>query len=472
MKHMKGGFIINENLRNNRTNDAIFMDFLNSCQKAKVISDSSISGIIVHMYDCPINSSPYVSMRNIQALTDITGCIIKLNIIGVCLDNKKMLRDINSNLSFTRRPSTTDPYNGNLEVQSFKTFNNEVVNTQNIFKSSFSSKEKINGNRMYLDPICPSIIAYCDTLSLRASTAFIIDNISQKIQTQEDKDVLQNFCDLLKNLNTFKKNNFVIGFIAQEMMDGYKPLYEFRLSPLFNVYKIYAKFQLMRLSINHNIRHDDAHHGNVMINPNVKYFKGMHDGAPILIDFGRISPYNAPQQMSAIYYPLLDNYYNTNSRYGDTIDMVTYQEIVNAMLAQNQILINTIAQQFNMDIPHLKATFDNLSLIDDIYVPLYGGGGTIYGGDIKTENALDMKILLVDDETSQTNTINNIENNLKDYDSIDKFVNNLKEEINYNPFEMDDCYLCFNQIHQNGGKRKTVRRNKKRKLKSRKYRRH
>ena len=467
MIKMYGGTLINENARNNRTNETMFVDFLNNCQQAKVISDSSISGIIVHLYNCPTDLSPYYSVRNKSFSKEITGCIIKLNIIGVCLDNKKMLRNINSNLSLSRRPSTNDTYNGNLEIQSFNTFNEEVTNTQKIFKSSFMCKEKINNARVYLEPICPSIIAHCDNMSLKIANNFITNTIIPKIQDQEDKDVLENFYNLLNQLNDFKKNNFVMGFICQEMMDGYKPLHEFRQSPKYNVYKIYAKFQLMRLSINLGVKHNDAHHGNVMINPNMPYFDGMHDGSPVIIDFGRVIPYNVSFPMNNMDYVFLDNFYNTNNRYGSVITKDVYDAMLNAVIVQNNVLLNDIAQKCNVTIDEVKADLDSIaSEVGNVAEITYTGGSQPIQNTEEIQNKVDIKTLLV----SKTEPKKQFKSNLKNYGTIDDLLRDVQADMNYEPIELDDCYLCFQGSNNNmaveGGKnRRKLRKTKKNKSK-------
>lgn len=311
-KMYKGGVIFDELKKNGKTNSELFSEFVSNCRVAEVISDSSISGILIRLYGCPLFKSPYLSIRSNNEYEPITSCIFKFNIMsqnhGITYltdlypDRKSNYFNIFRNsqpIRFIRRKPDEDTLEGDLEIQSFETFMDEIKNTQKIYKESINP-DKNNG--LKLQPICPSIISYNSGIEPNNLEEFI-NIFKNKMIKQDDKDLLDRFKKLLNDLNkNSKKDIYKLVFNCQEMMEEYQTLnyYEKNNDNNFDSYLFLAKIQLIRLGMNLNILHNDAHMGNVMINPNLDFFhfsnqvKNIHieKGYPIIIDFGRIKIIN------------------------------------------------------------------------------------------------------------------------------------------------------------------------------------
>jgi hypothetical protein len=302
----KGGVIINEERRNNRNNSQIFSDFVANCLVTEVVSDSSISGILIRLYGCPDYKSPYLSLRNKNAFEPITSCIIKLNVLDDEASDLTYLTDLYQNNYFKklfnykqprliRRKPEEDTMKGDLEIQTRESFIDEVYYTQDIYEKSLNPEQN---NGLYLQPICPSVIMYSFGIEHNDLNAFL-NVFRSKVRRNKDNslELLNNLENMMNDLYKRKKS-YKLVFICQEMMEGYKTINYFieKNDIHLDSYLYLAKFQLIRLGMNMNIIHNDAHRGNVMINPDLDFFHldkfpmNIVKGYPIIIDFGRAGP--------------------------------------------------------------------------------------------------------------------------------------------------------------------------------------
>ena len=500
--------LIEETRRFGLNDSQLFLNFINNCQHAEVISDDSISGILVCLYGCDPIHTPYKYIRIYNNFIPVTSCIIKLNIIASKLDKITYLHNlytdncISEQLNFERRDPVNDSKNGNIEIQTVKSFKDEVNNTQYIFRKSFQSSRN---DGLYLEPICPSIITYNNNLHTYDLIVGFIQLLVDKCDEPSDKQLLERFLLLITNLNRTKvptkcNYDYKLGFMCMEMMEYFKILSSLRDSRYFDDYKDYALYQLLKLGLNFNFIHRDAHFKNIMICKKIPFPEVGKFGYPIIIDFGRVqllSPaiYNylrrsisriIPLGVSMTKFSELLDYYSIKFGYPESFDKNDYDYIKEKHKILNLQYLSKIALDFGTNIDTLKQEINSITVLRENELEFDVEAATSIEPDVERP-AIGGKLAYLQDK--QENLLNNTDsfplqkqeiikfsdgkNNLTyeitpnqtqkqaDNPKLNEFIKKLKEYVTYQPFEFDISVL--NKKDQKGSSK--YRKNKTKSLK-------
>ena len=272
----KGGVRLRDEWKD-RSEEALFT-FINNCKKVKILTDDSVSCITYVFEDLQSGFiSPYVTTRSNDLNAPVKKILFKLGYNNPTAAKSYYIP--------CNRSSQVE-----LEVVTQSDFNSEVV-IQN-----FLFQESINNFSSILEPICPAIICYTNSVGTIKET--IKNLILSKL---EDKTRgINNINDIQITQNLFNINNYNMFLIVMEFMDGFTPLSTLGR----NRHHRYQQFcdmhayELQKMS-GYGYVHGDFHQGNVMINPDYPYFtadkQNPYYGRALLIDFGRVMEANSTQ---------------------------------------------------------------------------------------------------------------------------------------------------------------------------------
>jgi hypothetical protein len=326
---MKGGVLIDYEYNQNDQNDQndAFNYFMDNAE-CIILDDNSATGII---YICEFKPSdktlktPYKSTRSNNLLTPINKILLK-----IMFNTKEKIKPRFAEIMGIHR--STLP---NVEVINVDAIDNEINNQNELYKKSYLNELS------YFEPICPCIITYdhniigdkkkklCDQILKNFKERMTEDGkkIKYEITSSSDREITTNFfADNFKvKVHNYDKeyiyNTRDITIIVMELLDGYDTLYnsinKISKSALSDIEKenkykcIYGAtlLELIRLSNNFGINHDDAHQNNIMINANfcknnitkcLPYFPNIESSSnplsdeisnyrAIIIDFGKVT---------------------------------------------------------------------------------------------------------------------------------------------------------------------------------------
>lgn len=148
-----------------------------------------------------------------------------------------------------------------------------TTTTELIFQNEINIQTDIFFKTLnYMQPLCPSIV-YAD----------IINNYPEKM-------AILNLLRKANNLPFRVENNVIlnndIGIIVMEMIFNSVPLYNYNDINNIELAKNISRYALLKLALDTGYNHNDFHPGNILIQQNNDYFKGI-EISPMLIDFGR-----------------------------------------------------------------------------------------------------------------------------------------------------------------------------------------
>jgi hypothetical protein len=180
----------------------------------------------------------------------------------------------------------------------------KLVMSKPMFTSEVKQQFKLVKNTIQLyEPICPTVI-YWGIKDLHSNTyrrlrqsisnkKSILEMIQENIDERGHDKLLITVLEWLKTATVTDKTNnkqidYKIGIIGMELMDGYDTLRSYDVSDQDKMlmYVNFAAYELIRLG-SLGYLHNDTHFNNILINPNVPYFRGDIPGRAMLIDFGR-----------------------------------------------------------------------------------------------------------------------------------------------------------------------------------------
>jgi hypothetical protein len=260
---MKGGVKITNVFYNQYKPDdnvrGMAFDFFLNNSTFRILTNSSISCITLISELNPGVVSPYVNDRANVFNVEVRRLLLKI---------------------FLTHPTTTGwydipnrtPNHDGIEIQSYRTFLDEARVQIDLFRQSYIDQHSL------FDAICPEIV-------------YIVQNWNNahniNIIPQNDQNQLN---DILRGANL---GDNTISVIAMELMEGFDIAANI-LPNLDNdrrgiMYK-FIQYELTRMHL-FGYRHNDFHQGNVLINPNYRYFTRSGQiqmmGRVIIIDFGR-----------------------------------------------------------------------------------------------------------------------------------------------------------------------------------------
>lgn len=238
-KIQKGGIMIN-----NKNNQSEFENFLSNSTLSYLSKGSN--GLIFLAKANESYKSSYLYTNPESYGNPVTQLIIKITFLN---DN-----------NYEYDEPLSIPNIGYINLDSVENFKNEVNIQTDIFLKTIK----------YLQPLCPTIV-YAST----ENNIELFDRAAKRGGVQVTK--------IFKSIQRKRKNK--IGIIAMEFAEGYQTLYSFINDKEFNDYKDMSLFLLSKLITETGYTQGDFHVGNIMINPNYSYFKGLK-GAPLLLDFG------------------------------------------------------------------------------------------------------------------------------------------------------------------------------------------
>jgi len=304
---------------------------------------------------------------------------------------------------------------------------------------------------LYLEPICPSIITYNNNLHTYDLLAGFIQILADKCDEPSDKQLLERFLLLITNLNRTKvatkcNYDYKLGFMCMEMMEYFKILSSFRDSRYFDDYKDYALYQLLKLGLNFNFIHRDAHFKNIMICKKIPFPEVGKFGYPIIIDFGRVqllSPaiYNylrrsisriIPLGVSMTKFSELLDYYSIKFGYPESFDKNDYDYIKEKHKRLNSQYLSKIAFDFGTNIDTLKQEINSITVLRENELEFDVEAATSIEPDVERP-AIGGKLAYLQDK--QENLLNNTDSFPLQKQEMIKFSdgkNNLTYEITPN----------------------------------------
>lgn len=251
LKKQKGGHRLNIIEGIVETEEQAYTYFIHN-STCKIISYTSVGGIIFKLTLNPGVASPYSTIRSIG-----TGMVTEV-ILKICFINNIK----GSKVEFI---TTHIKYLSSLDIDDFQS----EINIQNeIYSSSFDA---------YLEPICPAI-----TYANIYDDYSILHILIARASDEETKTII-------RSTHIRLLNNFIIGTIMMESLTGFETIHNTITKHDPSIYEIHyyhnlALFELWRL-FQLGILHGDPHLSNLMINTTYPYIQG-RPGRVIIIDFG------------------------------------------------------------------------------------------------------------------------------------------------------------------------------------------
>lgn len=273
----------------------------------KLFSKSGVSGIQILATLRPDKQSPYKTIRTNAFNIEVKQILLKLFTVG----NKH-------------------GYSGDYRITLPEEIDRETKVQQDLYKKSYTSENSL------LEPICPCIVfAHYNPINNSIKQA-ILNNIND--DDNDNIGIVKEFLD----------GN--IGFIAMELMEGYKTLESLKSHSKYELYKLMALYELNNMH-KFGYLHNDFHFENVLINETYNYFDTTGNGRAIIIDFGqsdRVDDDNASDLRQLL-----------NNEIGTTPDNIF--EIFNMFdkgrLAVQQIYISGFESQLNKSVRDIMSMF-------------------------------------------------------------------------------------------------------------------
>lgn len=154
-------------------------------------------------------------------------------------------------------------YSGEHQITLIEDIDRETKIQIDIYKKSYQLQDTL------LEPLCPCIVfAHYNPINESIKT-----QILQNITDGEGADIIETFL------------HGDVGFIAMELLEGYKTLDSLKNTPKYELYKLMALYELNKM---HKIgyMHNDFHFQNVLIHETYNYFDTNSSGRALIIDFG------------------------------------------------------------------------------------------------------------------------------------------------------------------------------------------
>lgn len=311
---MKGGIRISDAFDNKNPKNA-FNFFMENLKECAILTDDSVSCITLVCSLKDKVTSPYQSMRSTNFNLPVNKMLLKIflhdessnedtkyTVIptrsflqhqqqkkGSLRINKGSLRiHKGTRFKWSFMKSDKAAEHNTKELTSAQTLIKEINLQQEIYNRSFAD------DLSPCEPICPAIITYRVGIKDKEKDRLYNLLVKGSGPTGAKKDIFKQktIYDLrvLKSYFAYES----ISFIAMELLEGFMTLADLMRDKLYKAqyveYMLIAAWEFARLCRDYGITHNDAHHGNVMLNPtDTNYFGGEHGikGRAIIIDFGR-----------------------------------------------------------------------------------------------------------------------------------------------------------------------------------------
>jgi hypothetical protein len=356
----------------------ILYDYFFPNSTFKMFTNDSISCITYLVTLNDGKKSPFESMRSTQFNIEIRTLLLKF---FVTTNNNVTYPD-----DFLNLPDR--PVHKGIEITTKSSFNNEINIQEGVYKSSLREKSS------YLEPMCPAILYHDFTTSHDEHNNYWYKKLNSK------------YFDILDEVNSknvpipYWPKHLHIGFIAMEYMDGYQTLGKLTRNSNYNQYLIYAKYEIMRLN-KLGFKHNDAHLGNIMVNPNINYYSTNKKGRALIIDFGR-SEYQGNTVVNIRERVFTEEPHDEGLRIlknqmNTPLSSKLYDKIYQKRLKYSDLFINKIKTDLKLNLDQLTSRF-------------FGGRATItkknnIDNTIKPSNVTITKIAKIDTTVSKVNSI-------------------------------------------------------------------
>lgn len=384
------------------------------------LSNSTISCMaVLANLNAGIDSN-FRSCRSNNLDTSVTRMFVKL-----------MLVDITADQTVDFNIHNRVPYRV-IQIVSLANFEAEIATQTEIYRRTLMSESS------FFDSLCPSIVG--------TGTMAVPLNLNGLSTNQQDQ---------FNEIQAAVGGNIQLRFIAMEMMDGFMPAntvlprlttdfsYDFRLPRTFYLYKL-IQYEFARLN-QMGFFHNDAHFGNVMINPDYPYLSNHPDflGRAIIIDFGMTRRVTQEQQALVTAGNIINNI-----RYVYPLEQFYFWEPINRLFdLRHEIFVaftvkrieylNILKQLWIANNLVPNATIHNI--IDLLRERIVNNPNLYFGGKTqKIENVFEI--------VSKNNKIENnkIENNKMENN---KMENNKMEK--YSKFEIEESIRMDDEFLEN-----------------------
>ena len=272
-----------------------FNFFMSNLKSVRVLTDQSISSIILVLYLSDGLESPYILHRPNFTNRYDTKTFVNSVLLKIMLNDRDILPAMRKSSKNTKILQSflpyTPPNNWNLvrnkELNRLKDLTREVEIHTDIYKRSFFSDENL------FDPICPTIF-FASRLN-EATTERLYEIIEPHL-TEEDKKIYGYGINFFLKHPTYKS----VSVICMEFFHGYDNIYntldKFSRSPSEhmasqrNICLTLTLYEIVKLW-EMGYKHGDLHGGNILVNMDAEYVCNTTTmkprGRAILIDFGR-----------------------------------------------------------------------------------------------------------------------------------------------------------------------------------------
>lgn len=283
---MKGGIL---HLPQYSTHTEAIHFFTQNCTY-KILTNSSISCIT---FICTLNPgilSPFISCRSMEFANPVNKILLKILPCNA-LDK----------FNYLLLPIMRGTYSY-IELNTYNTVLEEFNTQRNVYLKSYST------NTNLFDAICPFPIS-CEFYTNKQDLIDFIIN-DRRFIPRDDRDINQEREEIRTTLGYTIIDVDSLSCIFMEFMDGFETYKDIVNKLPVNRQKLFesmARYELDRL---HKIGylHGDYHIGNIMVNPNYKYFTLDENsenclGRVLIIDFGRSKPIPIPNDNTVINEP-------------------------------------------------------------------------------------------------------------------------------------------------------------------------
>jgi hypothetical protein len=251
----------------------------------KILTDNSISCVTYKLQLKGGVESPYVSIRSNDLENPVNTILIKVGVISktgttVYVPFKRSTTDLMDN------GEHVDYHNGRIEASPLNVWQQEISIQEDLFIRTF------NDPKTPLEPICPGIIGYTTISNKNIESLNYLQTLILSKLVQRNGNYARTDDVVTRNLFFTSQDSKVseISLIIMEMMENYDTLGNLMRNSRFHQFQNMHKYELRRM-VEHGYKHNDAHLGNVMINPSYPYFttdpSNPYYGRAIIIDFGR-----------------------------------------------------------------------------------------------------------------------------------------------------------------------------------------
>ena len=308
----KGGVILGTKLDGIKyTQVEAFNFFMSNLKSVRVLTDQTISGIILVLDLSDTQKSPYISHRPTFTNSNNTETLVNSVLLKIMLNDRDILpslatgkpskntKILQSFLSYTP-PNISEYHERNKELNRLADLTREVEIHTDIYKTSSFSDEN------FFDPICPTIF-FASRLN-EAKTNGLYE-IIEKHLTEEDKEIYGYGINFFFKNPTYKS----VSVICMEFFHGYDTIFntlsKMSKLPLRTIESLNEfdyennppgseRIRCLTLTLYEIVKlwemgykHGNLHPGNILVNMNAEYvcnkYTSMPRGRVFLIDFGR-----------------------------------------------------------------------------------------------------------------------------------------------------------------------------------------